>query len=74
PAAVIENGTLDDQRVVTTPLGRLAETTARAGIASPFLVVVGDVVSAAEHISWFDPGRSLRNAVRIATPFPQRTS
>jgi uroporphyrin-III C-methyltransferase len=43
PAAVIASGTLPEQEVVTAPLAELAE--AAAGLASPALVVVGDVVS-----------------------------
>jgi uroporphyrin-III C-methyltransferase len=43
PAAVIASGTLPEQEVVTAPLAELAE--AAAGLESPALVVVGDVVS-----------------------------
>src|SRR5207247_9738056 len=44
PAAVIEQGTLPAQRHVITRLGRLAADVAAGGIASPALVVIGDVV------------------------------
>ena len=44
PAAVISRGTLPDERVVVTSLGSLAETVAREGLATPALVVVGEVV------------------------------
>jgi uroporphyrin-III C-methyltransferase len=44
PAAVISRGTLPDERVVVTTLGGLAETVAREGLATPALVVVGEVV------------------------------
>ncbi|HEV2754545.1 MAG TPA: uroporphyrinogen-III C-methyltransferase [Actinomycetota bacterium] len=48
PCAVIENGTLDDQRVVTCALSDLG--TRRP--ASPSLVVVGEVVAESERIAW----------------------
>jgi uroporphyrin-III C-methyltransferase len=44
PAAVISHGTLPDERVVVTSLGGLAETVARERLATPALVVVGEVV------------------------------
>jgi uroporphyrin-III C-methyltransferase len=48
PAAVISSGTLPEQRVVTAPLEELAE--AAAGLRSPALVVIGDVVSLSEQL------------------------
>jgi uroporphyrin-III C-methyltransferase len=43
PAAVISRGTLPDQRVVTTTLGKIPE--AATDLPGPALVVVGDVVA-----------------------------
>jgi len=43
PAAVIASGTLPGQQIVTAPLAHVAE--AAAGLESPALVVVGEVVS-----------------------------
>ena len=58
PAAAIARGTLDDQRVVTAELRDLAEAAARAGISSPAVIVVGDVVALRERIAWFRNGTS----------------
>jgi len=44
PAAAIERGTLPGERHVVTRLGQLAADVAARGIASPALVVIGDVV------------------------------
>jgi uroporphyrin-III C-methyltransferase / precorrin-2 dehydrogenase / sirohydrochlorin ferrochelatase len=44
PAAVVANGTLPDQRVVSSTLAELPAAVARAGISPPALIVVGDVV------------------------------
>ncbi len=42
--AVIQNGTLPSQRSVVSPLAGVVDAVAHAGLASPALVVVGDVV------------------------------
>ncbi len=54
PAAVVENGTNAAQRVVTAELGRLADAAHEAGVRSPALVVVGEVVRLRERIAWFE--------------------
>jgi uroporphyrin-III C-methyltransferase len=46
PAAVVSRGTLPDQESVTAPLARIAD--AAAGLATPALLVVGEVVEVAE--------------------------
>jgi len=44
PAAVVSDGTLPTQRVVCATLATLAAEVARAGLASPCLTIVGEVV------------------------------
>jgi uroporphyrin-III C-methyltransferase len=44
PACAIENGTLRTQREVFAALGALPDAVARARVASPALIVIGDVV------------------------------
>ncbi|TWO69543.1 uroporphyrinogen-III C-methyltransferase [Caenimonas sedimenti] len=44
PVAVVQHASLPEQRHVVTTLGRLAETVTREGMASPAVIVVGDVV------------------------------
>jgi len=44
PAAAIQNGTLPSQKSVVTTLSALVEGMAYAGIASPAVIVIGDVV------------------------------
>ncbi|GIF70927.1 uroporphyrinogen-III C-methyltransferase [Asanoa siamensis] len=46
PAAVIQEGTTANERVVEAPLAELAETVREAGIRPPAIVVVGSVVRA----------------------------
>ena len=45
PVAVIQNASLATQRHIATTLGALAEQIKMSGIASPSVIVVGDVVS-----------------------------
>jgi uroporphyrin-III C-methyltransferase len=45
PVAVIQNASLATQRHITTTLGALATAIREAGMASPSVIVVGDVIS-----------------------------
>ena len=53
PAAVIENGTRKEQRVITGTLHTLPDKTAAADIRSPALIIVGSVVTLQDKLSWF---------------------
>ena len=44
PVAVIQNATLATQRHITTTLGSLAAAIGESGMASPSIIVVGDIV------------------------------
>jgi uroporphyrin-III C-methyltransferase/precorrin-2 dehydrogenase/sirohydrochlorin ferrochelatase len=46
PAAVIERATLDGQRILRAPLGRLVAEVVSQGVGPPAVVVVGEVVNA----------------------------
>jgi uroporphyrin-III C-methyltransferase / precorrin-2 dehydrogenase / sirohydrochlorin ferrochelatase len=54
PAAVIAQGTLQDQRVITGTLATIAALTAASNIQSPALLVVGEVVSLHASLAWFN--------------------
>jgi len=54
PAAAVENGTNAGQRVVTAELRELPGAAIEAGVGSPALVVVGEVVRLRERIAWFE--------------------
>ena len=45
PVAVIQNASLPTQRHITTTLGLLAHAISTSGLASPSIIVVGDVIS-----------------------------
>ena len=54
PAAVIENGTRNGQRVITGTLESLLGKASMARVKSPALIIVGSVVSLREKLSWFN--------------------
>lgn len=53
PAAIVENGTTRQQRVVTGTLSTLPALAEKAAIGSPALIIVGDVVKLREKLAWF---------------------
>ncbi|HUP48299.1 MAG TPA: uroporphyrinogen-III C-methyltransferase [Thermoanaerobaculia bacterium] len=52
--AVISNGTRPDQRTVTGTLRNIERGVSGAGLPTPALIVVGDVVRLHEVINWFE--------------------
>jgi uroporphyrin-III C-methyltransferase / precorrin-2 dehydrogenase / sirohydrochlorin ferrochelatase len=58
-AAVIAQGTLDNQRVIVATLATIAADAARAQVESPALLIVGDVVSLHASLAWFSTAAPL---------------
>ncbi|HWV88201.1 MAG TPA: uroporphyrinogen-III C-methyltransferase [Capillimicrobium sp.] len=59
PAAVVQRGTLGDQRVVVATLERIADAAARAGMRPPSITVVGPVAGLARELAWLGEARPL---------------
>jgi uroporphyrinogen III methyltransferase/synthase len=55
PAAVIESGTLPDQRTVSGTLATIAEQARAAEVRAPAIAVVGPVAAFSEQLSWLRP-------------------
>jgi len=55
PVALIERGTTPRQRQVITTIGTLVGDMQRARLASPVLVIVGEVVRLAAELDWYQP-------------------
>ena len=55
PAAVVQQGTTRNQKVLTGTLDTLAEVTRAAKLTPPTLIIVGGVVGLREKLSWFEP-------------------
>ncbi|HEY6620066.1 MAG TPA: siroheme synthase CysG [Steroidobacteraceae bacterium] len=62
PAALIAQGTLENQRVVTGTLATIAEAATRACLESPTLLVVGEVASLHDSLAWFNSTPQLEAA------------
>jgi uroporphyrinogen III methyltransferase/synthase len=54
PAAVIERGTLSDQRVVTGTVATIAERAAQEGVRAPAVAVFGAVAALRPQLQWFE--------------------
>ena len=54
PAAVIERGTLADQRVVTGTLQDIAQVAAAAGVRAPAISLFGPVAALRAELAWFE--------------------
>ncbi|KQT36345.1 siroheme synthase CysG [Methylophilus sp. Leaf414] len=55
PAAVIQQGTTQKQRVVESTLANLANDVAEAGLKPPSLTIIGEVVKLRARLNWFTP-------------------
>ena len=53
PAALIENGSLPQQRVIAAPLAELPELALDHAIQAPALLIVGEVAALATNLHWF---------------------
>lgn len=53
PAAVVEQGASNQQRVVVGTLGTLPDLVAATGLKSPCLIIVGEVVTLHGKLQWF---------------------
>ncbi len=55
PVAVIEQGTTQRQRRLVSTLSTLVVDLKRAGMTPPSMVVIGEVVTLAKTLAWFEP-------------------
>lgn len=58
PAAIIENGTLDTQRVTRTTLAALASPSNTQTVGAPALLLVGNAVGRSRAFAWFVPAQT----------------
>ncbi len=57
PAAIVQQGTTPNQRVVCGTLATLPKIADAAKLQAPTLIIIGGVVSLREKLSWFEPER-----------------
>lgn len=70
PVAVIERGTMKDQRTVIGNVGNIAEKVKTEEVKPPAIIVVGDVAKLHSELNWFEQTNPLRGKV-IAVTRPQ---
>jgi len=54
PIAVVQDGSMITQKVVTGTLANMAERVAQAGLKSPCLTIIGDVVKLHHALPWYE--------------------
>jgi uroporphyrin-III C-methyltransferase len=58
PAAVVAQGTLPEQQAVCATLATLPDAVEQAGLSSPCLTIVGEVVRLRDSLRWFEPAEA----------------
>jgi uroporphyrinogen III methyltransferase / synthase len=71
PAAVVERGTLPDQRTVTGTLATIAEVARAEEVRAPSITVVGPVAELAEQLAWRPPLPLSGRTVAVTRARPQ---
>lgn len=59
PAAIVQQGTTCNQRVVTGTLVTLPDKAKAAKLKAPTLIIIGGVVQLREKLSWFEPDQTM---------------
>lgn len=54
PAAIVQSGSLPSQRTLTAELGSIADRALEAGIESPSLFILGEVVTLRDALRWYE--------------------
>jgi uroporphyrin-III C-methyltransferase len=55
PAAVVSRATTSEQRVLVATLATMPEALRASPLATPAVLVIGEVAGLAEQLAWFDP-------------------
>lgn len=58
PAAIVQQGTTQNQRVVCGTLATLPTAAETAKLKAPTLIIIGGVVKLREKLSWFEPDKT----------------
>jgi uroporphyrinogen III methyltransferase/synthase len=74
PAAAVQWGTTPRQRTVVAPLSEFAKRVEQAGLGTPSVVVVGEVVRLRERLAWFERLPLFGRRVLVTRPRGQSAS
>lgn len=72
PAAVVQQGTTPEQRVVTATLETLPLAAFKSGVKPPTLIIIGEVVRLREQLAWFEPQADRETAGTEPSVMPVR--
>ncbi len=67
PAAIVQQASTRNQRVLTGTLGTLPDLTASAHLTPPTLIIVGEVVKLHQRLAWFEPEGDLHADEPVAS-------
>ncbi len=68
PAALVQQGTTQNQRVYIGDLASLPGIVKESGVKAPTMIIVGEVVRLHEKLNWFEPGGDDRGASAHVRP------
>jgi uroporphyrinogen III methyltransferase/synthase len=71
PVAIVERGTLPDQRTVSGTLQTIAELAEAAGVKAPSVTVVGPVAALGEELAWLGHGPLGGTSIVVTRPKAQ---
>jgi len=74
PAALIEKGSTPLQKVVISTLASISSDARSENAAPPALLIVGNTVSLAEKLKWYNPGPLAGIKIGVTRPFAQSKS
>jgi len=66
PAALVEQGTTENQRVHIATLGTLSEVVKEQNVLPPSIIIVGTVVTLHEKLKWFSPNNERTSTFQSA--------
>ncbi len=59
PAAIVQQGTTQKQKIITGKLQTLPDLVAAAKLAPPTLIIIGEVVKLHQNLAWFEPAEEI---------------
>ena len=68
PAAIVDNATRANQRVVVGALGTLAAKARAADLRGPAIAIIGTVVTLRDKLDWYAPGESVSTRAAAGPP------
>ncbi|MBS0586489.1 MAG: uroporphyrinogen-III C-methyltransferase [Proteobacteria bacterium] len=71
PAAIIQQGTTQKQKIVTGTLQTLPDLAEAAHLTPPTLIIVGEVVKLHQNLAWFEPASDAKNMQANILPLDQ---